>query len=164
MCGIGSAVTVTIIGITLFSLLGVGSKTKVKYIKSKPKEREATTKLGAINRGQQAFHIERNRFAENIDEPVIKNVFDGNTVSDSNGILNNYDYQIRPISQHQTQIIAIPKINNLRSYTSGIFFTTSNSYHTVICGFYEPTQKDLPSPQFINGKPQCPEGSGQLKI
>jgi Type IV pilin-like G and H, putative len=122
----------------------------VDDINKRGQEAEAKNNLGALGRAQQAFHFESVRFTSNINELGI--------VPDE----DNYTFDIQMITNNQVKILAIPKIDGIKSFASGVIFSpSSDSYNIVMCASDEPT-KNAPSLQIRSGSFQCPSDSSKL--
>lgn len=116
-------------------------------------EMETQKNIGSMNRAQQAYFLEHNRFTLNISEL-------GVGIPSEN---ENFSYQINSLGDRGVQIIAIPKQNHLNSYTGGVFVPDNGGENrhlsvTILCESEQPSTNPPSPPQFIDQKPQCPGG------
>jgi len=119
-----------------------------------PPSNEAIFYIGLMNRAQQAFYLEKNRFATTFSELELG--IDGET--------ENYIYKVIPIDRYSVQNIAISKNNGLTTYTGEVLATKlPNSREgdsiTVLCKSNKPTSKLPPPIEIKDGYPPlCPVG------
>ncbi|PZO40559.1 MAG: hypothetical protein DCF19_11720 [Pseudanabaena frigida] len=120
---------------------------------NRARQSEAKSYVGAINRAQQAFFLEKEYFTSKLYDLGI-------------GISSeteNYKYQIVVIdSKKGVQNIAIPKKDNLKAYTGFVNIrpvvgTQEMTSVAMLCESLKPT-RDLPSKFKLSDKPTCPEG------
>ncbi|PZO42731.1 MAG: hypothetical protein DCF19_06795 [Pseudanabaena frigida] len=123
---------------------------------------EAKTYVGAMNRGQQAYYLEKERWAKNIDEIGIG-------IKEES---DNYRYKTQPIDSTKTVNIknypgiavqtGLAKKEGLKSYLGIAYLsgTSSNDLTTlaILCESNEPTTKEAGLPKFDGKEMQCPDG------
>ena len=121
---------------------------------NKAKQSEGKTYIGAINRGQQAFFLENNHFASNLDKLQL-------------GIKSStkdYTYSIVAIDDKRVvQNIGLAKTEGLKSYTGITFIkkdaaTGETITFTKLCESIQPTREMPPQPQQSGEEMQCPAG------
>lgn len=124
----------------------------VDDIDKEVKEAEAKNNLGMLSRAQQAFQFEHGRFTSNINELGI--------VPDE----DNYTFDIQIITNNQIKILAIPKIDGIKSFANGLIYSPNSGRYNnnVMCASDEPT-KNAPSLQLRSGSFQCPSDSSELR-
>lgn len=129
---------------------------------NKSRQSEAKTYVGAMNRGQQAYYLEKERWAKNIDEIGIG-------IKEES---DNYRYKTQPIDSIKTVNIknypgiavqtGLAKKEGLKSYLGIVYLsgTSSNELTTLalLCESNEPTTKEAGLPKFDGKKMQCPDG------
>lgn len=124
------------------------------------KQAEAKQYIGSMNRAQQAYHLENNKFAPEINDLGI-------------GIkpeTKNYRYQIVPQgnSTQSVMMTAQAKSPELKSYTGAVFVVQENNEDltiAAICETNEPssTPPAMPAPPSnLKAGIQCPDNSHQL--
>lgn len=132
----------------------------------KAKQSEARQYIGSINRAEQAFFLENDRFTTSLQELGI-------------GIkseTNNYRYRIfllqrpgasRPELKTAVWSIAIPKQPNLKSYVGVVWIGNVPHFNeltsrAILCESSQPTLKLPPAPTFRTSKEgpeaNCPKG------
>lgn len=138
---------------------------------NRARQSEAKQYIGAINRSEQAFFLENDRFTNNLNELGV-------------GIkpeTDNYRYQVfllrglpvsRPEFATAVWSIATPKKPNLKSY-SGVVWAGNASNgsdvltSTILCESEQPTANMPARPTFRLGQDQlqgsCPKGFSPLK-
>jgi hypothetical protein len=123
----------------------------VDDIDKEVKEAEAKNNLGMLSRAQQAFQFEHGRFTSNINELGI--------VPDE----DNYTFDIQIITNNQIKILAIPKINGIKSFANGLIYSPNSGRYNnnVMCASNEPTRNAL-SLKIRSGSFQCPSDSSKL--
>lgn len=121
------------------------------------RQSEAKTYIGAINRGHQAFFLEKEYFTNKLNDLGL-------------GIgaeSENYKYQIVVLdSKKAVQSIALAKEDNLKSYTGLVYITKSSEMNedislSLICESQKPTRK-MPPKFKLTSNPNCPEGYIEL--
>jgi hypothetical protein len=118
------------------------------------RESEAKTYVGAINRGQQAFFLERNEFSSDIGEL-------GLSITSET---QNYIYTISQIDRTYAVVTATAKQRGIRSYTGAVFLTQfpNEEFATTIaevCETNRPSTTPPQMPQLIGDTIECPSGS-----
>ncbi|EAW36253.1 type IV pilin-like G/H family protein [Lyngbya sp. PCC 8106] len=122
------------------------------------KESEAKQYISAINKAQEVYYSEKNRFGTSIGELGI-------------GIkaeTENYTYQIVVGADQRNAIAtATSKHSDLTSFTAVIFVVNQNDSETTvtqICETEEPSKLPPPTPKrpTANDEIQCPSGSRSL--
>lgn len=128
---------------------------------NKARQSEAKTYVGSLNRVQQAYFLEKNKWAKTIDETAI-------------GIkaeTENYRYNIQNIDSIKTVNIknypgitvqtGTSKKEGLKSYLGAVYLSgTSNNDLTtiaILCESNEPTTKGAGLPKFDGKALQCPD-------
>lgn len=121
------------------------------------KQTEAKTYIGAINRGHQAFFLEKEYFTNKLKDLGL-------------GIgaeSENYKYQIVVLdSKKAVQSIALSKEDNLKSYVGLVYITKlpeieEDTSRSLICESQKPTRK-MPPKFKLTSNPTCPEGYIEL--
>ena len=117
--------------------------------------------ISSMNRAQQAYYLENNKFATTIEQLV--------------GIkpeTENYQYRILPEGKLTSRVMmtATAKSPESKSYTGGVFVTKVNGESLTIWGICEtnnPSKIPLVMLKFIpskeGGQIQCPAGSSLLR-
>lgn len=129
---------------------------------NRAKQAEAKQYIGSMNRAQQAYYVENNKFAKEINDLGI-------------GIeteTKNYRYKIVPQnnSTQSVMMTAQAKSPELRSYTGAVFVVKENNKYlpvTVICETNEPssTPPSMPTlPSNLKAGIQCSDGSHRTVI
>ncbi len=110
----------------------------------KARESEATSNLGIISRSQQAYHFEKQTFADTM-EKLTSNVSLNTSYTmeklTSNVSLNTSYYNFSDPStatnilvQHEAVPIDVSNKYVVKNYASGVYFdTTTSNFNTVIC-------------------------------
>jgi len=136
----------------------VSSFTKPSKIEVAARQAMAKTYVGSMNRGQQAFYIEKNRFANNFDALGI-------------GIkteTESYSYRIVIIDERKlVQVIGLAKQVDLRSYAGVVWIKELTSGDktslAILCGSDQPTTAMPEQPNFSTDvEPNCPTGYSKL--
>ena len=92
----------------------------------KARESEAKSILGAIAKSQQAYHFEKQVFADTLDKLAVNNAFVGN-------YYNFLDADIATNSIAKQRAISTDSINNAtKDYAIGIYYSTG-AYDFVFC-------------------------------
>ena len=129
---------------------------------TKAKQPEGKTYIGAMNRAQQAYYLENNKFSPTI-EPL------GIGIKPET---ESYNYQIVPQGNRTQSVMHTAKAKRpeLNSYTGAVFAVTNNGENitrTAICETDKPssTPPAMPTPpkNIISGQIQCPAGSHLLE-
>ncbi|MCT7955357.1 type IV pilin-like G/H family protein [Laspinema palackyanum] len=121
---------------------------------SEPSIEEMTrNNMHGLNRAQQAYFIENNRLTLDISEL-------GVGIPSEN---ENFSYRINSLGDRAVHIIAIPKQEDLNSYTGGVFVLDNqespiNQTVTIVCESEQPSTNPPSPPQLIDQTPQCPSG------
>jgi type II secretory pathway pseudopilin PulG len=153
------------IGCLGFSIMLVSAIVLPSFLNqaSKAKQSEAKTYIGSLNRSQQAFFLEKNKFSSSIEELGIG--IQSETV--------NYKYKTQAYGSGMKGYAistATPKVDGLKGYVGGAFIVTlSGSQESttlaIICEGNVPSTVALSPPKLQgwgNG-PECASGSTQLK-
>lgn len=111
---------------------------------------EARSSLGMIARGEQVYYLEMNEFTNNLEQFALG--FAKET--------EYYNFQINLINQDIVQLIAIPKIEGLKSYLAGVFAVPEDEFKSkyVICETEDSTFDSALLPTLENGEVSCPSG------
>lgn len=128
---------------------------------NKARQSEAKTYVGAMNRGQQAHFLERNRWGKTIDEIGI------GIKSES----EDYRYTIKIVDSIKTVNTknyagiavntAIAKKDGLKSYVGVVYLSNSGaaaelSSLGILCESQQPTTKESGLPEFDGKQVKCP--------
>jgi len=147
----------------LFILTGCGQPTNLsgKYQGAKAKQSEAQKYVGAMNRVQQAFYLEKSKFATTIEElgVVIKSE------------TQNYRYQIIPQADGKSVMITgTAKTPDLKNYAGLVFIvkdtkTADSITVPILC---EAQQSSTPpimptAPTDSSQTIPCPSGWSQVR-
>ncbi|NER38000.1 MAG: hypothetical protein F6J93_29240 [Oscillatoria sp. SIO1A7] len=126
---------------------------------NKARQAEARNYLGAMNRAQQAYHLEQNRFTNSLSELGI-------------GIrqeTENYSYGLRLLDETTVQHTATPKKEGIESYTGIVYLTevtsggiTEEVTRAILCESESPDRSEPPPPQMREAEPSCPAGFRDL--
>lgn len=133
---------------------------------TKARQTEAKTYVGSLNRSQQAYFLEQNKWAKTIEETAI-------------GIkaeTENYRYNIQKIDSIKTVNIknypeitvqtGLAKKEGLKSYLGIVYLSAVAGGETVSlsvrCESNEPTTKEAGLPKFDGKAMQCPDGYKSL--
>ena len=118
-------------------------------------ESEAEQYLGSLNRGQQASFLIDGAFLDSVAE------LDLGLEEET----DNYSYKAHSASlDTEVQMHAMPKIDGIKSYVSGVFVMTSEGQEgttaTILCASEESgiPEGELPYPSLSDGEPTCPDG------
>jgi hypothetical protein len=127
----------------------------------KAKQSEARSYTTTLNKGQQAFFIEKNRFSSSVEDLGI-------------GIkteTDNYSYKVRVFDDKRVQIMGIAKKDDLKSYTGAVFVlrvrnTLDVGTIAILCESDHSTKDTPPIPtassEYIDAKLSCPSGYTQV--
>lgn len=144
-------VVVIIVGV----LAAISTPTLISNI-GKARETEATNSLGTISRSQQAYHFEKQTFADTLVK------LNSNVSIDS----SYYDFPdplvaTNLIVQHQ----ALPSDANnkfvVRNYASGVYFDTSSSNFNIIICQGNGINQSVDAPTSASGS--CSNGGRKIK-
>lgn len=118
--------------------------------------------ITAMNRAQQAYYLENNKFATTIEQLAV-------------GIkpeTENYQYKILPQGKSTSRVImtATAKSPESKSYTGAVFVTKVNGENLTIAGICETNSPSKIPPVMLKfipskegGQIQCPAGSSLLR-
>lgn len=132
----------------------------MRTLVSRAQQSEGKQNTGAMNRAQQAYYLEKDKFAQEISELSI-------------GIkpeTENYRYQIiaQKDSNRSVMMTATAKRPELKSYTGAVFVVKDNKEILTIAGICE-TDKPSTTPPAMpsvsdnaQAKLECPAGSSQV--
>jgi len=120
---------------------------------TRAREIEGKSMVGTINRTQQSYHFENDKFATNLSELNIsitnKYYKEYNMVAESSDFVFT---KTQPITEHQ----------ELHSYAGAIFFNREKSiYESKICRSDEP-YKEINAPTIVAGAIVCGSGSSEI--
>lgn len=126
---------------------------------NKVKGAEGKVNVGSMNRAQQSFVLENDKFASDI--PSLGLGINPETTN------NSYKIQVYNGGKRSYAIAtATPKQDGLKSYVGGVFLTTtlSNEMTTVaiLCESKQPSKIPPSPPQLVGGSPRCASGSTEL--
>ncbi|MBD2744902.1 type IV pilin-like G/H family protein [Coleofasciculus sp. FACHB-1120] len=127
---------------------------------TKAKQSEGKTYIGAMNRAQQAYYLENNKFGTTIEQLGVGIKLE----------TESYNYKIVPQGNGTQSVMHTAKAKRpeLNSYTGAVFVVTNNGENitrTAICETDKPssTAPAMPTPpKDISGQIQCPAGSHLL--
>jgi hypothetical protein len=118
--------------------------------------------LNAMNRVQQAYYLENNKFATTIEQLAI----------DIKPETENYQYRILPQDKLTSSVMmtATAKSPESKSYTSAVFVTKVNKENLTIAGICETNNPSKIPPLMLKfipskegGQIECPAGSSLLR-
>ncbi|MGB3559492.1 MAG: type IV pilin-like G/H family protein, partial [Geitlerinemataceae cyanobacterium] len=123
----------------------------------KARESEGKSFVGAINRAQQAYKLENEKFADTMEELQI-------------GLpLETESYRMEIVPQpdptRSVMVTATAKQEDIRSYMGAVFILENGRSTVIICVTDESSQTppEMPAPPASeNDRPQCPAGSSAL--
>ena len=122
----------------------------------KAKQSEARVYIGSINRGQQAYYLDNEKFASQVEELGL------GIESDS----RYYRYEIKTVEQDMTVATATPKDGGLKSYTGAVFLTKDASGEdttiAIACESNRDSKAPPSAPTLNASKAQCSSGSTNL--
>ena len=135
--------TITFNPVDEFSIITMGEKAK---------ESEAKNYVGAVQRAQQSFRIERNQFAKSVEELEIGIPLD----------TDNFSYKFHNPSDQLTYFTAQAKTNTLRNFLSGVAVKPNGQVPASSCQSLQPSSTPPPAPIFDGETLQCPEGYEEM--
>lgn len=118
------------------------------------KQSEGKNYVGAMNRGQQAYFIEYNKFTNSLEKLGI-------------GIKNsteNYSYVMRVVGNAAFHY-AIPRDHRLKSYVGGVFIVKNSQGevpNAIVCEANSPGAKKPAEPAYVDGKLTCGTNTRKL--
>lgn len=122
----------------------------------KAKQSEARSYTGAINRAQQAFYLENDKFATTLEDLQV-------------GIreeTSNYRYEIVNSDSSQAIVTATPKEDRLKSYTGAVFIVKNADGIGLttagVCESNAPSKTSPTVPQVTGNEIQCSTDSSKL--
>ena len=124
---------------------------------NKAKQAEAKVYINSMNRGQQAYFLENDKFSSSISELGLG----------INPETENYSYAVGasgPGMQARAISTATSKKDGLKSYVGGVFLsrvpqTNESTTLGIVCEGDTPSTSKLAPPLLIDGTPQCASGS-----
>lgn len=135
------------------ALLGSFIPTTTPSKQLEARQAETIQTLSSVNRAQQAYYIERNRFASRLID--LQAGIRPETLS--------YRYRLAGVSQTRTFITATAKLRGLKSYTGAVFITRTRgqiSTLSAICETVRPSSIPPTFPRLVTGNNIiCPTGS-----
>jgi type IV pilus assembly protein PilA len=124
---------------------------------AKAKQSEGKQNVSLVNKAQNNYRSEKNRFATKFDELAVA-VLKG----DTNDATTNYSYSLSSFSNDSTTITAQSKDSALKSYAGGnIRFVNASSESvlaTVICEKDTPGTDVVSAPTVIGSTATCASG------
>ncbi len=120
--------------------------------------------LGSINRAQQGFYLEHQRFASDLTE-LSYEVYE--VYGEIDQFYQFYRFNIS-VDEEKAQATAIPKIEELekagitnRTSATGIIFLNKEKFEFIsgVCVTERPSNIPSATPQLVDGEIQCPPGS-----
>jgi hypothetical protein len=159
-----STIVITLIGIGGFlDQLKSNRESNARRLEQENNARQskAKTYTATLNKGQQAFHIEKSKFTSNMEELGL-------------GIkaeTENYSYKTQAYGSGKNSYAistAIPKQSGFKSYIGGTFLAMvpNNDVITtlaILCESTEPTTIPLSPPTLVGQSPQCGSGTTQVQ-
>lgn len=131
--------------------------TKIEYNNQRAKlfQSEAKTYIGSINRAQQAFYLENEKFSSTIEDLSLG-------ISSET---SNYKYSIVSTDQSQAVGLATAKKGEIKSYLGAVLVAKGTEFGTTatICESNKPTTTQPESPQVIGQEIQCPSDYSKLE-
>ncbi len=138
---------------------------KLKDVSSqgeRARQSEAKTYVGSLNRAQQAYFIEKNKWGQNIEVLGIG----------INSETDNYRYNTQTVNSIKTTNIkdypgitvqtGLAKKEGLKSYIGTVYLSTVSGGDmttlAILCESNEPTTKESGLPKFDGKEMQCPDG------
>lgn len=124
---------------------------------NKARQAEGKNYIGSMNRGQQAYFLEKGKFASTI--PQLEVGVPSQT--------QNYQFRIVPQGNQKQRVMmtATPKVTLLKSYTGAVFIV-KNVTVAVICESDRPSTRPpaMPKPpkNASASSVQCPAGSHRV--
>jgi type IV pilus assembly protein PilA len=118
------------------------------------KQSEGKNYVGAMNRAQQAYFIEYNKFTNSLEKLAI-------------GIRNpteNYNYIMRVVGKAAFHY-AIPRDPRLKSYVGGVFIVKNSQRevpNAIVCEANSPGAKKPAEPTYLDGKLTCGANTRKL--
>lgn len=124
-------------------------------------QQDALFAVDAINSWQEIYSSKAAKFTNDLDD-----------LADIIELLNTYynyklyyDYKLDLLENDQlAQVVATPKLDNLKSYIGGTLNLNFNGFflhrfvQSVVCGSEQPTKENPQSIKIIDDKFQCPTG------
>jgi len=135
--------TITFSPVDEFSIITMGQRAI---------ESEAKNYVGAIQRSQQAFRIEQDRFAKSVEELEIGIPLE----------TDNYSYKFYNPSNQLTYFTAQAKTTTLRNFLSGVAVKPNGQTSASSCQSLEPSSTPPTEPIFDGETLQCPEGYEEM--
>jgi len=126
-----------------FSIITMGQRAK---------ESEAKNYVGAVQRAQQSFRIERDSFAKSVEELEIGIPLE----------TENFSYQFHNPSDQLTYFTAQAKTTTLRNFLSGVAVKPNGQTYGSSCQSLQPSSTPPPAPIFDGETLQCPEGYEEM--
>lgn len=119
------------------------------------KQDEGKSTISSLNRAQQAYYLENNRFTGNFGQL-------GVGISPETG---NYSYKIAVVNPRSARATASAKDSRIRSYTGAVFVIGSGNNATTITGICESNSASRTPPampRLVRNNIQCPAGSRKI--
>ncbi|MBD2021421.1 hypothetical protein H6F43_14675 [Leptolyngbya sp. FACHB-36] len=133
---------------------------QLRLLAERARESEARTYIGSMNRVQQAYFLEKNRFGTLAELQLGQ--------AGPSAETRNYRFQVRLSGDRQSaQNVAIPTRDGLKSYV-GLVTTRSEKGEvitiTALCASQQPTRQvpAFSKPRLVNKQLQCPTGYTRL--
>jgi type IV pilus assembly protein PilA len=114
-----------------------------------------------INKAQQAYYLEYNRFTNNLADLGIYTYHDPPLAK----IRDKYFFVIE-VDKIRAIVKATPKIEGLKSYIGVVFVSKTADYQTIskVCESNKPLKVALQIPLLVGGKIMCPPNSTEINI
>ena len=119
--------------------------------RGRPRGAEGRNYAGTINRAQQAYYLEKQRFSYSLEDLGLR-------VDPE-----NYDVAISEADEQKAVAIVTAKEEYLESFAAAISFSDSDSsyYNTIVCRTIEPS-KEIAAPIFNDYTFKCAAGSEEI--
>jgi hypothetical protein len=131
------------------TILGVSTTYVSAQSTTKPEETEAKTFINKINKAEQGFHLELQKFLNNLNELQL-------TPPSA-----NYQYTLNVTDNgNLVQTTASPaKLKDLRTFTGATSFNRENfAYNSIFCKSEKIAKVIASEIKLVGGQLQCPEG------
>jgi type IV pilus assembly protein PilA len=150
-------------GIVLLGIIAAIALPSFLNQANKAKQAEAKTNVGSMTRAQQAYFLEKQKFATSWNDPQLGLGIPSESI--------NYSYKIipQPGKPKQIMISAVAKQPTLKSFAGAVFVVGSAKEATTVTQICQtdtvsevaPTQ--IAAPTGLTDDPKCPAGSTALR-
>ncbi|GBO53656.1 type IV pilin PilA [Pseudanabaena sp. lw0831] len=142
---------------------------KLKDISSqgeRARQSEAKTYVGSLNRAQQAYFIEKNKWGQNIDVLGIGIKSETDNYRYNTQTINSIKTTNTKDSSGITVQTGLATKEGLKSYIGVVYLLTvaggDISTFAILCESTEPTTKEAGLPKFDGKEMQCPDGYANI--